>query len=189
MLLKTTCGLFSIEVPRATTLLCNKRATEPRNAKAQAEHVNHFCLAQGKLKRCEHIYLLTINLKVSTSLFCLLQGSQLVKQRRTGDDESTSLPIRELFGLTHMLQVVMNMDFKLEPIPDKSVAYLSTEHIFFSPWGILYKKLFHKDSFLVCIITQKMEARKFPTQAAKKGAGNQCSVPLETFVAFTRAKN
>lgn len=36
--------------------------------------------------------------------------------------KSTSLHIHELFGLTHILQVVMNMDWHLEPITDENIA-------------------------------------------------------------------
>ena len=95
----------------------------------------------------------------------VLQGSELVTQSRTGGDESTCSHIDELFGMTHVLQVVMNMEYKLEPIRD--ISHKLVEDTSLHPWGILYESAFiFKDSFLVCIVTQRIKGRKLLTHAA-----------------------
>ena len=127
--------------------------------------MNYFCLALEQLQGGKHICLLTINLKVI--FFCrLLQGSELVKQRQTGGDDSTSSQIHELFGLTRVLQAVMNMDHKLDQSLTITLHSL-VEQTSLHPWGFLSLNALYKDSFLVCIVTRRIEARNFLTHAAK----------------------
>ena len=68
--------------------------------------------------------------------------------------------------LTRMLQAVMNMDYKL----DQSLTFTLhslVEQTSLHPWGFLSLNALYKDSFLVCIVTRRIEARNFLTHAAK----------------------
>lgn len=121
------CFAQKLKATRTATAWPKK---ERRTVKLK-QYVNYFCLA----KEFKVLHILTINLKESIINILVLSSSrsELAKRHhQTGRDDFTnsSLHIHELFGSTHILQVVMNIDYKLESSNDEDVAYFSGWDIF-----------------------------------------------------------